>query len=744
MAFEQRFIQGQTALVRGGRVSLHLDAKGTAIQRVNSTFQPDLAPPAVEIEPSEAIEAAFAALADQVAVPVLAPDDPIRLLVLRAPGFSSGARRASEVRRGNDRIAYSVRIVANDAIQRELAEVLVDAATGEPAQVIPLGKIPTLEVGLVPQELAVPGLLVGEAVLQAVLCGAYEGQGADTDLILRHFSTTHYPLHSPPFFAMASCNEPVVERMINSQDVVTFRDSPLGGSQFDAGKVFIDDDNVWVGTDPLIPEAVNIHYWGERVLRFFKKNGYTKREGSGQPVRFVAWRTTKDPDGGSTGAAFGKAQTPLGSENGVIWVLGGGPHFKTAADPMVMAHEFGHSVHRDEHLAEADKTEGKSISEGVADCFAAAALHDMKQEWTADPINNPPHVGYSNPLLGRPEFSVWAGSYVNPQNLSNPGYPNLANPKESSPVNWPVSPLAFAFWSGQRPIDDLYEEKSTLVGGPCALLVTGGAALAYNDVALTAGASSKNALFNLSGFDQVTKEHESFLRLHRLLMFTLIESKDSATTFHDFIDVLAGNAKQLAINEWPNSSPYDHDERVRRSFAEYGFGRGTEQEPNAASKVDLLGFTAAANLIAAGSNFFRPIEGELCTGDEDFFVVNEKAGVGDTIDFLASPITGTGSAQFEVRFFRGKPCDLSEGEPKTCASAHQVYPPLNTPPEQALPGDSFTFAGPTGGGCAPPCVSSKYWPLFVGIRMKPGGTCKSKYKLRVEFKPRAPGNKGVE
>ncbi len=741
MAFEQRFTRGVTAVVRGGRVSIHLDASGTAISRVVSTFQPDLEPPEVEIAPAEAIETALSALADQVAVPVLAPDDPVPLVVLRLPGFISGARRASEVRRGNDRIAYSVRVVTNDAVQRELAEVLVDAATGEPVEVIPFGKIPTLHVGLVPHELATPSLFVGEAIMQAVMCGAEDGQGPDTDLILRRFSTTHFPLHSPSFFAMVSCNEWLGDRMVNANDIVTFRDDPTVGPGFDAGRTFIDDDNVWVGTDPLVPEAVNIHYWGERTLRFFKKAGYATREGSGQPARFVAWRTTKDPGGATVGAAFSKLKTPMGDENGVIFVMSGGPHFKTAADPMVLAHEFGHSVYRDTLPHAANQTEEKSIGEGIADCFAAAALRDMKDEWEADPVNHPPHLGYSDPVMGHPEFSFWAGSYKDALNLTKPGYPNLFNPKESSPTDWPVKPFRFSHWSGLRPTDDDYEEKSTLVGAVCRLLVTGGHSWAKTNVAETAGGSPKDALYDPVGVPQKDKERVGFERLRRLLLYTLIDSKNHAKTFHDFIEILAGNAKQLAKTEWPATS-LEIDEKVRRAFGEYGFGRGSELEPNDPTKLNLLGNSAAANLIAAGSNFHRPIEGGLCTTEEDFFVVNEKAAAGDEVDFQAE-LTG-GNAQFEVRFYQDKACDFEEGQIQTCAPSRQVYPPLNTPPEQALQSDTFTFSIPGGGGCTAPCPDPKYRRLFVGIRMKPGGTCKSKYKLTVKYKSRAPGNKGVD
>ena len=46
-----------------------------------------------------------------------------------------------------------------------------------------------------------------------------------------------------------------------------------------------------------------------------------------------------------------------------------------------------------------------------------------------------------------------------------------------------------------------------------------------------------------------------------------------------------------------------------------------------------LGDTAAANLIAVGSNFSRPIAGTLCDKDEDFFVVNATVAPGNEITY---------------------------------------------------------------------------------------------------------------
>ncbi|MBK7584487.1 MAG: hypothetical protein IPI67_30320 [Myxococcales bacterium] len=653
----------------------------------------------------------------------IAPDDPLPLVALRKPAALGGARRASEVRRGNDRLAYAVRLVTDDAVQQELVQVLVDADTAEPAAVIPLSSGGNVaSVKLVPKVIKVGQSVITNELVSFLLCSLYAGRGLDSDSVLRRFSTTYYASQPDPF-ALVSCNESPLERMVNAKDIVTFRENALV-FPFEEANLFRDDDDVWTGPDPLLPHAVNDQYWGERALRFLKKSGYTLREGSGQPVRFVAWQK-----GITEQARFTKLSTPLGDENGIIAVGVGGPHFKTSADPMVLAHELAHSVYFDVLPEAADQTEEKAISEGIPDCFAMAAMNDMQQEWENDPINNPPHLGYTDPALADyAPFSFWAGSYVDDAHLATPGYPNLWNPKKSWPLQWPTPLFRFTHWSGLRSLKTDYEEDSTLVGGPCRMLVTGGpSVVAAGPRAITAGGNTADALaFSSQGVDR----QEGFKRLTRLMLFTLIEAKNHPTSFNDFIDVLAANAQGLALAEW-GVGAQNYEEKVKRAFGEYGFGRGLENESlgNTAAKVNLLGVAAAANLIAAGSNFSRPIAGKLCSGDEDFFLVNEEAGVGDSIQFGA---LASGNAELEVRFFRHKACPLAETAPKTCAAGYQVYPPVdadgNSP--ETPPPPPFVFTGSSGGGCPPgaPCGgihlrgSSETYPSHRATRVRSGPT----------------------
>jgi hypothetical protein len=389
---------------------------------------------------------------------------------------------------------------------------------------------------------------------------------------------------------------------------------------------------------------VNGQYWGERALRYFKKHGYTKRVGSNIPVRYVGWQR-----GYAEQAWFTRLNTSLGTDNGVISVGVGGERFKTSADPMVLAHELGHSLWEDVLPHPADKTEEKAIYEGLSDCFAMAAMNDMQQEWLSDPANSPPHPGYQDLGTYAP-FSFWAGSYVNEDTAPlTPGYPNLWNPKKSWPLDWPAPGFKFTVWSGDRSSPSDHERDSTLFGAVCRLMVTGGPTVAVENTsvkvpaAVTGGGSLHDALASVQG---VVDRQLGFARLTRLMMFTFLEAQKPPTSFHDLIEILAVNRKMLATNEWFETGS---EEKQRRTFAEYGFGRGSESESNTAIMVSQLGDTAAANLIAVGSRFSRPIAGTLCDKDEDFFVVNETVAPGDespTTSLRPNPLPRRPSSTF--------------------------------------------------------------------------------------------------
>lgn len=230
-----------------------------------------------------------------------------------------------------------------------------------------------------------------------------------------------------------------------------------------------------------------------------------------------------------------------------------------------------------------------------------------------------------------------------------------------------------------------------------------------------------------------------FARLTRLMKYTFLEAQEHPMSFHDLIEILAVNRKMLASTEW---SETDSEERMRRTFAEYGFGRGTEDEPNNASTVKQLGPTAAANLVALGSRVSREIGGTACSGDEDFFVVNETVAPGDEILYSISS-SSSPTPELDIRFYGHEPCSFDEGLPKTCALDHQIHPPTGSDgstPQIASPSGFFVFKGPTGDGCPTPCSSSQYWKMFVGVRLK-SGTCTAKFTVSLKFLKRP---KGVE
>lgn len=734
------------ALVRAARVTLNLAPDNASVASIVSTAQPDLSPPAVEVAPDEAVATALSAAEGLISIPLVAGEYPPPLMVIRQPAPLAGARRAAELRRGNDQLVYAVHLVTDDAVSRQMVAVWVDAATAQPMRTFELSSHPLGWVGLGKVKPVNKAITAGQAAFEnwvqpLLYCANFEGQGADVDTpgILRRFSTTYYPKESLPF-ALVSCNEwAEPARLIKSQDVVTFRDNPQSKPPVEA-KVYRDDDDKWVNDkDPLLRHAVNSQYWGERALRYYKKNGYTHRLGSGTPVRFVAWQK-----GTPETARFWDLETTLGAENGEIDIGIGGPHFKTSADPMVLAHELGHSLWFDVLPGPPDGTEERAIFEGLADCFAMAAMNDMQQEWEADPTGNPPHPGYDTLGTFAP-FSFWAGSYDKDDITISPGYPNLYNPKKSWPLDWPSAGFRFTTWSGNRSTFSDYEKDSTLLGAVCRLMVTGGPTVAVpksgsnSPAAVTAAGYSTDAL--ATGPYGVVDRQLGFARLTRLLKYTFLDAQAHPTSFHDLINILAVNRKTLASTEWSETSS---EERTRRTFAEYGFGRGDETEPNNASTVGSLGPTAAANLIALGSKVSREITGSACAGDEDFFVVNETIAPGDEIHYTISALSNpTPPPEFDIRFYRHEPCSFEEGLPKTCALEHQIHPPTGSDgstPQIAPPNSVFAFKGLSGGGCPPLGCAGSYWKMFVGVRLK-SGPCKVKYNLSLTFQKRP---KGVE
>ncbi|MBK7583618.1 MAG: hypothetical protein IPI67_25920 [Myxococcales bacterium] len=193
------------------------------------------------------------------------------------------------------------------------------------------------------------------------------------------------------------------------------------------------------------------------------------------------------------------------------------------------------------------------------------------------------------------------------------------------------------------------------------------------------------------------------------------------------IDVLAAGAGQLAKNRWflPQNAT---SEKVRRAFAEYGFGRGSEGS-EAHGHLEIINKqTKSENLIATGLTYYRPITGKLCCSEEDFFVINEEARQGDSVEYEIVPPKGV---KIEVRLYDEQPCPFQE--PTTiqyCAKDHQLYPPVSGPnydtPEGFDPPAKAIALFPTKSG---------FWPIYVGVRLKqpPSTSGNVAYSLTVKI-----------
>ncbi|MCA9592800.1 MAG: hypothetical protein KC776_05800 [Myxococcales bacterium] len=746
------------ARVMNARVSVHFGVDPSTVSLVTSSFQPDLEPPALEVLADEAaltaIDYARETGAGELAV---APTSPPELQVLRKPAPLGGARPRSMVRRANDRDAWRVRLINPDAAVSQAIDVLIDGFTGEVRELKPLTFDGNFDPGGDPADtykaIPIPQLY---PILNLVLCWVFDGYGTDPEGVGRYISTARYswaelyagedPYLDRPY-AMVSCNERP-ERLIGAQDVITLRADTL-----DVGlsSMFRDNDDIWFEEiDPQNPtgveHAVSSQFWGERAVRTLKKRGYVSRVAGGQPVRYVAQYTNQYKKDFAKYIPYEPTTFPTGvlEGNGIVKLGRPGPVFRTSAGASFVAHEFAHSVYYDATATNpSDNSEMKTIDEGLADCLAMVALNDARLANL--PPNLPNELGPQYQILG-PEapFHLSAGDYEDPTKVAL-GFPNLANPHDSfgpGASNLP-SNLVYTYWAGQQsqvllPGLDTYEANSTLLGGVCKLLVTGGfnPQLPTSEVETFALGTPLGQPSTGGGADWDVG-HD---RLAQLLLYTWTEAKSTPPTLHDLIDIMAADTEQLSKTEGWNFTA--SRERIRRTFAQYGFGRGQEQTgSHNAQDVSKLGGNAAMNLIGVGRRYGRVITGSVCTGEEDFFAVNERAAAGDTLHYN---ISGSGGSKFEVRLYREGPCAFEEGVPKNCSKARQLYPQPDstgaTPQsniDNPQPSANVTFIAGDGPGDPP---GNLYHRWFVGVRLAQAqGSCEDSYDLEVGI-VRASGN----
>lgn len=206
------------------------------------------------------------------------------------------------------------------------------------------------------------------------------------------------------------------------------------------------------------------------------------------------------------------------------------------------------------------------------------------------------------------------------------------------------------------------------------------------------------------------------------------------------IEALATTAEDLAIKNqkahtgrWEDNVPYYHfDDFVRMAFSAFGWGRLVESEgehgPNA---VSALRTAAMLNLIGANETNPEPIEGCVCGGDQDFFVLNERVRFGDTIHFAVES-----NGQIATKIFVKDPCNGFDSEAE-CGGGGRTYanPSINSLPECKIANQIYPEH------CAPEdpehlaqSGSIRYEQsgtpvVFIGVTLGPMGG-DTKYKLK--------------
>ncbi|MBX3131613.1 MAG: hypothetical protein KF718_33155 [Polyangiaceae bacterium] len=528
---------GTWAQVAGAQVALHLTPDGIGLQGVTTFFQPDLDPPPAAIGWHDARRIAVELATEWGAANPFVALEP-GPVVIRDPAPFGGARPASQVRRGGDRKFFRARVTDQARQLAPNVQVLIDAETGK------IGRVRTLSSQDTPSQ-PFGSARIGDwvnltlsnlpALLNQLFCTFFDGTGLDLDNTLRTFSTTLYPpsqVQDDPSrpYAMVSCDETAPGRsFIDPLDIITFAANPHPDKDLVNARVFRDDDNVW-SEPPTHPKrhAVAAQFWSERVLGFFRSRGYWKRDHAGVgntvvPARVLSWYGA--PIDGLAESRHYFLQTT--SENKLLvgnsLLLFSEPTdvFRTSVDLFTVGHEFAHSFTWDVAYAPGEtgqakplagfNTESYSIDEGIADCLSmlmlAENIADLGPRYKLTGVDAPFHLG--------------ADLYDNPD-LGILGFPNLANP-------WHSEPRRFTYWSGERDTSSTNqgaEDNSTLVGGPCKLLITGGSQPRLASDVLNVPQSA----VSLGGTSPSTNRPIAYARLSELLFYTWLETRPRPRT----------------------------------------------------------------------------------------------------------------------------------------------------------------------------------------------------------------------
>lgn len=560
-----------------------------------------------------------------------------------------------------------------------------------------------------------------KATAERAICYAFDGLGADRNGILREFSTSLVPDPSAPedyVYATYSCAGEAGH--LQAGDIVTFHSEPMVSSELEdlVAYFHLGENNRFYD----MPWAVDAQYWGQRAVSHMHERGYyhrTAADASGRPARIRALGVTQVDAVGNI-SFFAPPLNNLGftAGNGLVLYDDGDTRLgmRSGTDPAMVFHEFAHSIEWDFALrhetAPAHGTEARSISEGFATCYEMLLLHEHQDELS----------GAYRDLGTAAPFHPKADHYesLDAQLL---GYPNLERPTDSAPsASGQETP--FSAWAGQRYDGDDADVRtyanSTLFSAPCYALLTG-----ENNLSAPENTNTPNVTHHLGVVGpNAHDENVARERLSELLLAAWSSGRiTSSTTFYDLIDVLADEADALNRNRWHRSA--DMGERVRIAFGEYGWGRGRESEPNDAESLQ-QSRPQVANLIATDNEHSRPIEGEACCNDEDFFVLNEDVTRDDVVHVRVDH-------GYEVRLYREQPCAFSD---RHCSDLFQIFPVPeedgSTPPSwinepEAYLSYTHQVSGPggVGGGGLPKAQ------VYVGVRGARSNANPGAYRLVV-------------
>jgi hypothetical protein len=719
-----QFIQldGQELQVAGGKVVLKLAPDGSSIDGAYVALDEAIL---VTITREEAWLAGLDVYQSNGGMPHVDSEDVslvssllVQLIDIENPRDLNGNDTLEEFER--KRYAYRYEVTVRDALAPDLEAVtyLIDGETGAPVRTLAGGTPFSAQPASFAKRVSLSTPFTLPQWILDGFCLRDDGEGVGQVGQLRRLSTSQRARVGTTGFSnqLYSCNE-ASDRGVRDGEVVTFAgtDGPNLSPVEATGRTRVYDNN----------DAVEAHYWGERIVRWARdlqvRSRITGRVprflsfvdyAAATPQDYASWTPNDDPRSEFYGDGSIRFAVPTTGT--------GGGRVAFTADPFVAAHEFGHAMVYDATKYTGAPTTTSQITEGLADCIGMAFLGRERTNANVGrfslelPEQYNLAVGSSVDIPTRPG----AGMFTATTDIRN-GFLNLSNPSASFAE--PTS--RFILWAGRAASGSAAERYDArfLLAGPCALIANGGRhpVLANQQMLYFPDGNPVSG----QGWD----------RMGQLVFDVLQDGMVSSST-----DI---RTIRTAFEESARRGRAVEERAVRRAFTFWGFGRDKELEPNS-EVFDLRPSARESNLLSVGPTTGTPLTGAVgcpCSGFDsdqaDIFTVNEKVVRGDIIETRLE-FTGERPPQgtLEARFYVREPCTPGiTFSDYSCAADYQFHPApsaefdtygqtLYPTPGDPQPGSfaRVVVRDPPANPLGPGGGTDRPQPLFVAVKISRG------------------------